>query len=209
MGEHAAPRSRTTPRTPRTPRTPKTPHARRALIAAALAIAALAGITGTYAYWTDHVEVSGVDLQAGTIDLKVNGADTLTTFTAMNITNMVPGNSVAGVLTVSNAGTFPLTYYVDASATSDLGAALVATVTGAASVTGSAPAATCGGATLSPSGTTFATSLVGSSGSPRTLAVGASETLCFQATLPLDADSSLQGMTSALTFTFHASQVLP
>lgn len=194
MGRHAATRPR---------------HTRRALVAAVLAVATLAGVGGTYAYWTDQVEVSGVDLQAGTIDLKVDGADSVTTFTALNITAMVPGNTVAGVLTVSNAGTAPLTYYVDATATNPLGAALVAKVTGAATTTGSTPTATCGGTTLSPSGTTFAASLVGSSASPRTLAVGASETLCVQATLPVDADSSLQGSTSALTFTFHASQVLP
>ena len=62
------------------------------------------GVTGTYAYWTDGVTIAGTSLTAGSIDLKVNGSDTVTGYTSLNISAMVPGNSTAAVLTVSNSG---------------------------------------------------------------------------------------------------------
>ncbi|MDX6325890.1 MAG: hypothetical protein QOK15_2244 [Nocardioidaceae bacterium] len=164
------------------------------------------GATGTFAAWTDSVTVSGTSISTGTIDLKVNGGDSVAGYAAMNISNMVPGNTTAGVLTVSNSGTAPLKYYVDALASNGdgkgLGAALTAKVTGDATVTGSAPSATCAGAALSPSGGSFGSNLLGSTASPRLLAAGASEKLCIQATLPSSATSALQGATTNITFTF-------
>jgi predicted ribosomally synthesized peptide with SipW-like signal peptide len=166
------------------------------------------GATGTFAAWTDSVAVTGTTIQTGTIDLKVNNLDTVTTFTSMNISTMVPGNTTAGVVTVKNGGTAPLKYYVDASASNadgkGLGAALVAKVTGDAATTGSSPTVTCGGSALSGTSTAFGSNLVSSS-TPRQLAAGASETLCFQATLPSSAASSLQNATTNITFTFSGT----
>lgn len=167
------------------------------------------GATGTFAAWTDSVTVTGTSITAGTIDLKVNNLDTVTGYTTMNISNMVPGNTTAGVLTVKNAGTAPLKYYLDASTTNadgkGLGAALTAKVTGDSAVTGSSPSATCAGSALSGSSTAFGASLLGSAASPRLLAAGASETICIQATLPTSAATSLQGATTNVTFTFSGT----
>lgn len=162
------------------------------------------GATGTYAYWTDQVQITGTTITAGTIDLKVENQDTVTGYSAMNITNMVPGNSVAGVLTVKNAGTAPLKYYVDALASPDLkglGAALAVRVTDGA-VTGSLPSRTCTGNVLA-SATGFGSNMLGSAASGRLLAAnGGSETICIEATLPANASSSLQGATTDVKFTF-------
>ena len=72
---------------------------------------------------------------------------------------------------------------------------------------GWALAGTCPGTALTNSGTSFGGNLVGSSGNPRSLAVGASDTICVQATLPTTAASSLQGQTSNVTLTFRADQL--
>lgn len=164
------------------------------------------GATGTFAAWTDSATVSGTSISTGTIDLHANGGESDTGYTTMNITGMVPGNTTAGVVTVSNSGTAPLKYYVDASTSNGdgkgLGAALTAKVTADTATTGSVPSKTCAGTALSGAGTTFTTGLLGSAGSPRLLAAGASETLCIQATLPTTAGTSVQGATTNITFTF-------
>ena len=164
------------------------------------------GASGTYAYWTDTVEVTGTTISTGTIDLQVNDQNTVTNFTTMNVSTMVPGDSTAGVVVVKNNGTAPLKYWVDASPSNadgkGLGAALVAKVTNDTAVSGSGKAITCAGTAISPSGTAFTTDLVATSASPRLLAPGASESVCIQATLPSNAASSLQGATTNITFTF-------
>lgn len=158
-------------------------------------------VPGTQAAWVDPVTGTAT-IGSGTVDLKVQNGDAVTTFTSMNISSMEPGDSTAGVLTVNNAGTAPLNYYVDASTTNadgkGLGASLTAKVTADASVSGG----TCAGSALSGTGTSFGSNLVGSSASPRTLAGGATETLCIQARLP-DGGSALSAGTN-ISFTFNA-----
>lgn len=167
------------------------------------------GATGTYAYWTDSVTVTGTTISSGTIDLKVNNQDTVTNFTTMNVSTMVPGDSVAGVLTVNNAGTAPLRYHVNASPSNadgkGLGAALVVKVTGDSAVSGSGKTVTCNGTALVGSGVGFTANMLGSAASPRQLAAGASETICIQATLPTSASTTLQGALTNVTFTFSGT----
>lgn len=176
---------------------------------AGLALGAVAclGVAGTFAYWTDTVPVSGTTITTGTLDLKVNGSDSLPSYTTLSIADMVPGNSTAAVLTVRNAGTIPLTYYATSTASTNLGSALTTKVTGAASTDGSGNAKTCSGSTLPNTGSAFGSSLVGTKTDQRSLAASASETICIQATLPSTAASSLQGLTSNVTLSFEASQV--
>jgi alternate signal-mediated exported protein len=182
----------------------------RARAALGLGAVLLVGVNGTYALWSDTVPVSGVTISSGVLDLKVNALDSVPAYTDLNLSGMVPGNTVAGTLTVRNAGTIPLTYYATAAATNadgkGLGAALVVKVTADAAVTGAAPARTCAGSALAQTGAAFAGNLVGAPATQRALAAGASETLCVQATLPTTAVSSLQGATTNVSLTFTASQ---
>ncbi|MDX6326998.1 MAG: hypothetical protein QOK15_3352 [Nocardioidaceae bacterium] len=165
-------------------------------------------VTGTLAVWSDSVTVSGSTFSTGTIDLQVNGLDTVTGYTTMNVSTMVPGNSTAGVLTVKNNGTAPLKYYVDATASNadgkGLGSALTVKVTGDAVTSGSSPAVTCAGTALANTGTSFAANLLAST-SPRLLAAGASENLCIQATLPGSAVTGLQNATTNVGFTVYGN----
>lgn len=161
------------------------------------------GATGTFAFWTDDVVISGTSFTAGTLDLKVNNLDTVTGYTALNIATMVPGNSTAAVLTIKNNGTAPLKYTAVTTAsnldTKGLGAALTVKVTADSAVTSVSPTATCNGTALSGTGTALNGSLISTG---RLLAAGASETICVQVKLPDTAVSALQGATTNVGFTF-------
>ncbi|MDX6326811.1 MAG: hypothetical protein QOK15_3165 [Nocardioidaceae bacterium] len=167
------------------------------------------GATRTLAAWTDSTGVSGTALGAARVDLQVQSLDTVSNFTGLDSASMGPSASLAGILTVRNNGTVPLTYYVGATATNTdgkgLGSALAVQVTGASAVTGSFPNATCSGAALANSATSFSTPFVGSAASPRTLAAGTQETLCVQASLAANAPSSLQNAITNVSFSFTAA----
>jgi predicted ribosomally synthesized peptide with SipW-like signal peptide len=167
------------------------------------------GSAGTFAHWTDQVSVTGITFTAGTIDLKVNNQDSVSGYTTLNISNMVPGNSVAGVLVVKNSGTAPLKYTATSSATNgdskNLRGGLTVKVTGDSSASGSSPSATCNGSTLSGTGSALNGGLVTTG---RLLSANASENLCVQVTLPASASSSLQGATTDVTLTFTGTSDL-
>lgn len=191
------------------------PRLRRGLASArvraalGLGVVLTAFVTGTFAYWSDAVTVNGAKFTAGTIDLKVNNQDTVAGYTTLNLSTMVPGNSMAGVLTIRNGGTAPLKYTALTTATNadgkNLRGNLVVKVTGAASTTGTSPAMTCGGTTVTGSQTSLNGSLLSTS---RLLAAGASETLCVQISLPTTASTTLQGATTDVVFTFNATSDL-
>lgn len=164
------------------------------------------GATGTWAYWTDSATVSGVTISTGTLDLKVNGADSVTGYTQMNVTGMVPGNTTAGTLTVSNAGTVGFTYTAASTVTSGssaLATALTTQVRVGGTVSGAGTSATCTGGTLLGDAGTLNGNVITTA---RALAAGGSETLCLQATLPTNAANTLQGQTVSVQLTFTATQ---
>ncbi len=194
MVEHSAPRRRT--------------GRIRALLA--LGVVLGLGSVTTGAYWTDDATITGITISSGKLDLKVDGLDNVTGYTSLNISSMVPGQSVAAVLTVSNAGSVPFTYTATSSATNpdtkNLAGALTMKVTGATSVTGASPTATCGGATLPGTGSTLNGDLLTTQ---RTIAPGSNEKLCLQVTLPTAATSSVQDATTAVSLQLTAVQVAP
>lgn len=67
------------------------------------------GAVSTMAYWTDANTVTTGGFTIGTIDLTLNDQNSLT-WTAMDQSNMQPGSSKAGTLTVKNAGGVNFTY---------------------------------------------------------------------------------------------------
>jgi len=167
------------------------------------------GSAGTFAHWTDQVTVTGITFTAGTIDLRVNNQDTVTGYTSLNISNMVPGNSVAAVLAVKNSGTAPLKYTATSSATNgdskNLRGGLTVKVTGDSSASGSSPSATCSGSALSGTNNALNAGLVTTG---CLLSPGSSENLCLQVTLPSSAASALQGATTDVTLTFTGTSDL-
>lgn len=188
----------------------RTSLGRGVLALALIAVLLLIGGHGSLAFWRSTQNVTGTTISTGSIDLRLDGVDN-TSFSSLSISAMVPGDTTAGVLVVKNSGRSPLKYTVDASATNgdgkNLASVLVVKVTNAATVTGTGHARTCGGTTVSGS-TTLGAGLVPTA---RTLAPGAQETLCFQASLPntppVSTTTTYQSATTTATFAFHASQV--
>jgi predicted ribosomally synthesized peptide with SipW-like signal peptide len=177
---------------------------------AALALGVLVAPLGvnTMAYWSDRVVVEPGSVRAGTLDLKVNGADSLQQ-AGLSVADMTPGGTTATVFTVRNASVgdhAALTYTVAATATdvapAGTSAALAAKVTTAGTTSPGPSGATCGGTSLPSSGTTFNGTLAG----PRELGVGESHTLCVQATLGSVAPA---GGKSTITVTIKAVQRNP
>ena len=173
----------------------------------AVGVVMLLVATGTtLAAWTDATAVTGTTFSSGTIDLKVNGRDTVSDFVGLSATSMVPGASTAGVLVVQNSGTVPFVYTMRSSATNPdakgLGAALTYAVT-LGPPTGPGLAQTCGGTALATGNLGGAMVSTG-----RLLAPGATETVCVQIRLPDTAASSLQGATTDVTLTFDATSVV-
>ncbi len=179
-------------------------------VRAALGLGVLLGFvaTGTFAYWTDEVPITGTSFSAGNLDLRVNGVDAATT-TTLSMAAMVPGSSAAEVLTVRNNGTVPLMYTMTGGLTgADAGAyaaatALRLTVVAGATRSGTGSSATCtGGAIIVnavPLSATPSTAIIGARRGP--LAPAATEPLCVQITLDPAAPGSLQGRAATATFT--------
>lgn len=166
-------------------------------------------VSGTWAHWTDSVVVSGTTLTSGTIDLKGDGADSVTTAT-LSIATMVPGNSSAQVVTLSNAGTAPLKYTVsgglgstDATAYSTAAAVKVRLVVGGTR-SGSAPSATCSGGTVLLASTALtdvtSTALVATRQGP--VAAAGTVSMCIELTFDANAPQTLAGKTTAVSLTF-------
>jgi len=180
----------------------------RALLSLGIVAAAL--VTGTYAYWTDDVTITGTSFTSGTLDLQVNSSDSYTTTTlGMSSTPMVPGNTSAEVLTMKNNGSVPLKYTLTGglggtdAAAFNTAAAIKLTIVSGGTRSGTGNAATCSGGTTiyGPTALTNVTStaIIGTRRGP--IAAAGTEALCFQITFDAAAPSTLQGKTATATFT--------
>jgi predicted ribosomally synthesized peptide with SipW-like signal peptide len=176
---------------------------RRGIIALLAALSALTLGAGSVslALFTD-TDSSTWSFTTGTIDIESNPA-VLTAITAM-----MPGDTAADSLTITNAGTADLRYAMTTVATLALGDELDLAVReedaggGCAAFTGAVVVAA--GTALDGAG--FGSSAQGPQAGDRVLTGGASEVLCFQVTLPQLTTNAFQGVSSAATFTFRAEQ---
>lgn len=171
------------------------------------------GVSGTLAYWTDDVQVSGATFTAGTLDINVNGGDPYTAATELSMAAMVPGSSSAQVLTVNNVGNvrakYTITGGLSGANAADYSAAggngLLLTIRSGGSTSGTGSTATCTGGTVvlteTPLTSTTTTPLLAKRPTTPLAASGGSESLCFQVRLAPTAPSSLQTKTTNATFT--------
>ena len=171
-----------------------------ALLAALSALTIGAGSV-SLALFTDQ-DSSTWSFTTGTIDIESNPA------VMAAITAMMPGDTVADSLTISNAGTADFRYAMTTTATNALGDELDVEVReedldgacddfdGAVVVAGGTPL----------DGAGFGSAAQGADAGDRVLIGGASEVLCFQVSLPLATDNTFQGATSLATFLFPAEQ---
>lgn len=190
----------------------RAPRRRSQRLRALLGLGVLLGVgaTGTFAYWTDDVTITGTTFTAGSIDLQVNNGDSYAT-TTLAMAAMVPGNTSAELLTVKNNGTAPLKYTLTGGLTGTHAAdyhtagALKLTILSGATRSGSGNAATCTGGSnvYGPTALTNVTSaaIIGTRRGPLA-GSGGNEVLCFQVTFDAAASTTLQGKTATATFTF-------
>ncbi|GCD88797.1 SipW-dependent-type signal peptide-containing protein [Nocardioides sp. LS1] len=194
-----------------------------------LGIVAGIGAVGTTAYWTDNATLQGGSFTSGSIDLRLDAATNTTTDgtggtyspVGFTVSNLIPGESYAWAVKVSNSGVTPLTYKVSGLATGALnGAVQFAVYDGAqdattpATNTGSALLGTrtgsCTGGTPAPT-QTFTAALLDTSktvvSTARPLLASAAEWMCVVASLPLATDNSFQTKTTSAAFSFTAAQV--
>jgi hypothetical protein len=183
-----------------------------ALLVAGTAIISMAGAFSSLAVFTDQEQVLGNDFTTGTIVIGVAPASALLT-----ATDMMPGDTVNGSALVSNTGRAQLRYSITGIATNLDTKGLASQLTVTIKTLGTSCAAWDG--TQLYSGVVgygpAPTNLVGSptqgfqaapGGGDRTLNSGASETLCFRATLPLATGNAYQDAATTMTFTFDAEQ---
>jgi hypothetical protein len=181
-----------------------------------------ASVEGTFAAFTDSATMSTGTFSTGTLDVTLNGMlggpGGTWANNSFTIANLVPGESVAVSFPVGSAGTAPLKYTVRATGSGGLAvanglqyavyfgnASNVATNTGTAAASNRTGA--CGGTTPTDATATNVTSTPVTFPGERTLAAGASETVCIVARLNSQAGNGLQGQTSTASFVFDARQV--
>ncbi|MCW2856063.1 MAG: hypothetical protein JWR52_1678 [Marmoricola sp.] len=173
------------------------------------------GATGTFAFWTSSVAVTGTTFTAGSLSMQVDNTSGYSNVAGtLSMSNMAPGATSAQILTIKNSGSVPLKWTLtqqlsgtNAASFSTAGSLSVTVKTGA-SIAGSGNAATCSGGTVVGAATTLTTtaSPVVATRQPTTAGsgVGAGGTvpLCFQVTFDPAAPTSLEGLTAQDTFTF-------
>ncbi len=191
-------------------RTRKSRNSGTKLLATAAVLALAGGLftIASLALFTDQENVSGNAFSTGTIDLTATPASAVVTMPAM-----APGDQVTAPLTVDNAGTLEFRYSMVSTTTEDV-------LAGQLDLTIKSGVTTCDNANWTADGTVLYTGLIGSTATTavlgsnvqgaqagdRVLAAGANEVLCFNVALPLAANNTSQGMSTAATFTFDAEQ---
>ena len=178
---------------------------RRGLLVLLLALSLGSVGAGAFslALFTDSSAVGANAFTTGTIVLGANPATALLTASAM-----MPGDTVSGSLVVSNTGTGQLRYAMSSASTNADGKNLRDQLSLTVKTLGTSCAAFDGTSLYSGtlSAAAFGSNAQGAQAGDRTLAAGANETLCFQATLPIGTGNAFQGASTTTTFTFDAEQ---
>lgn len=171
----------------------------------------LLGGLGTQAYWNDTATVAGQTVTSGSLDLTVDGQQgnpTTYSWTSLSMTDMAPGESKAGTITLGNAGSTPFTVSATAVASGNLDPHVTARVVpgGAATSDSTYPRQE-----ICTGGTETFNDTLGNSGktviaSTATVAPGGTLVLCVSLTLATNAPNSMQGKSYTPVFTFTATQ---
>jgi spore coat-associated protein N len=166
-------------------------------------LASFGATAGSLALFTDTATVAANDFTAGAIDIAAAPASAMISYSPM-----MPGDSVTGTLTVSNAGSAQLRYAMTTVTTNPDGKGLNAAIALEIRTQGTSCAAFDGVSLYS--GTLAAAAMgsvaAGNQAGDRTLNGGTGEVLCFRASLPIGTGNGYQAATTTATFTFDAEQ---
>lgn len=168
-----------------------------------LATTSIVAVSGSLAIFTSTPTLAGNAFTTGTVVLGLNPATALLTSASM-----MPGDTLAGSLVVSNTGTAQLRYAVTSSSTNADGKGLMDQLTLTIKTLGTSCAVFDGASLYSGalSAAAFGNPAQGAQAGDRTLDAAANETLCFEANLPAATGNAFQGATTTTTFTFDAEQ---
>lgn len=175
-----------------------------------LSIATVASLA-TNAIFTDQASLGANAFSTADVEISTSPSSGLVTFTSPEMT---PGDKVTGAVTVSNAGTVQMRYSIKSTTTENtLAAQLDLTVKSGVTTCSNAGFGTDGTVEYGPGdlGSTTDVNLVGdptqgSQSGDRDLNASASETLCFQVSLPFSTGNAYENLDSTATFTFDAEQ---
>ena len=166
------------------------------------------GTALTLATWTDSGQAAGT-FSTGSVDIKLDGVNTLPTIASLALTNAKPGDVTYAPLAVTNAGTLNFTYVMAPSITTAstssplLESVLLVTVK-------AVPGTTCNATTFGASSDTRIAERalnVTTATSAVALTAGTGvDHLCFKVELPSAASSAVMTQTTTATFTFTATQ---
>jgi alternate signal-mediated exported protein len=209
-------------------RRPQHRRRRSGRIRAVLGLGILLGVSqvGTLASWTDSATIQGGTLTSGTLDLLVgeNVADQLVgqggtwVHASLSLNGMVPGESVARMLTVKNGGSARLnvngTLATDTNALTGSNTGLQVTVvqdatsaTNSGAVGNNDRTGVCvGGTATQLTGNSVSTASLPLLSGPVSLPSGAEKKYCVMAKLANSSPDGMQGKSVTLTLTFNAGQ---
>jgi hypothetical protein len=169
-----------------------------------LSVAVLVGIA-----WVVHFAYglyrhgNSASFSAPAIGLAVNNETGEEAYTALNLTNVMPGGNMYVGLTLANTGSSDLKYSMSATVSGD-GSLASALQVGIAVITASSCSSSAYSAgTLLYSG---ARNLTRVAVSGEDLPPGSTEYLCFHVQMPWGLPNSLQGQSAAATLNFTAVQ---
>lgn len=168
-----------------------------------LAVSSAGASAFSLALFTDTEAVANNAFISGSVDLTAAPASA-----AIGFTDMMPGDSVDGTLTIGNAGVSQLRYAMTTSATNVDLKALRDAINLEVRTEGTS-CATFDGTVLYNStlgAAAFGSNAAGNQAGDRTLNGGASEVLCLRASLPDTTASTYQSAATTATFTFDAEQ---
>ena len=173
---------------------------RRRLLAAILGLSVVSVGAGAFslAIFTSTAASTGT-FAAGTVIITSNPAVVFT------VAGMMPGDTNTQALTIANTGSAQSRYAMTTVATNTLGTTLTLTV----KTLGTSCAVFDGTSVLAATilnGAAIGDPTQGAQAGDRTLAGVSNEVLCFRVSLPLATGNALQGISSAVTFTFAAEQ---
>ena len=168
-----------------------------------LLAASSVAVSGSLAIFTSTPTLGGNVFTTGTVILGLNPTTALLTSA-----NMMPGDTLAASLVVSNTGTGQLRYAVTSASTNADAKNLMNQLTLTVKTLGTSCAVFDGTSLYSGalSAAAFGNPAQGAQAGDRVLNGAANETLCFQANLPAATGNAFQGATTTTTFTFSAEQ---
>lgn len=157
-------------------------------------------VVGTLALWSSTVSTRSGEFTTATITILADGVKSASF--AFAPSGILPGQSAAKVVTVSNTGTAPFRYTASVSSADALGQGVTLTAVAGATASGG----TCGpGTVLTTAKSITSTASAFATGRGPVAATSGTDPLCVQLNLPTTAPASLAGTSGSVLFTFTAS----